>query len=148
MSLFDDWLILESYWDLTSRPMMKTTLTTCGRWTLRSRHMVRRLRWEEGLVETVTQYAWKYFHHEISVKLDRQSTNTERIRIQCQGIVGLISGQDYYEFGVNETWQSGFVCLRVWSKSASQIKTSDTNQANYSLTLNSDSPCMWSKWEN
>ena len=30
--------------------------------------------------------------------------NTGRIRIQCRAIVGLISGQDYHEFGVNETW--------------------------------------------
>ena len=41
-------------------------------------------------------------------------------------LVGSISGQDYYEFGVNETWQSGLVWSRLWSKSASQIKTSDT----------------------
>ena len=32
----------------------------------------------------------------------------------------------YYEFGVNEMQQSGLVWLRLWSKSASQIKTSDT----------------------
>ena len=31
------------------------------------------------------------------------SLGTERIRIQCRAIVGSISGQDYYEFGVNET---------------------------------------------
>ena len=52
--------------------------------------------------------------------------STGRIRIQCHDIVGLISGQDYYEFGVNKMWQSGLVLSRLWSKSASQIKTSDT----------------------
>ena len=45
--------------------------------------------------------------------------------------MGLISGQHYYDFGVNEMQQSGLV------------KTSDhhPNRAHYSLTLNSDSPC-------
>ena len=52
--------------------------------------------------------------------------NTGWIKIQCQAIVGLISGWNYYEFGVNETQQSGLVWSRLWSKSASQIKTSDT----------------------
>ena len=51
---------------------------------------------------------------------------TGRIRIQCRAIVGPISGQYYYEFGVNGTRQSGLVWSRLWSKSASQIKTSDT----------------------
>ena len=32
------------------------------------------------------------------------SGSTGWIRIQCWAIVGSISGQDYYEFGVNETW--------------------------------------------
>ena len=32
-------------------------------------------------------------------------------------MVGSILGQDYYEFGVNETWQSGLVWSRLWSKS-------------------------------
>ena len=37
---------------------------------------------------------------------------TGRIKIQCQAIVGSISGQDYYDFGVNETRQ----CGQVWSR--------------------------------
>ena len=47
-------------------------------------------------------------------------------RIQCQAIVGSISRPDYYEFGVNEMQQYGLVWSRLWSKSASQIKTCDT----------------------
>ena len=57
--------------------------------------------------------------------------NTGWIKIQCQAIVGLISGWNYYEFGVNETQQSGL----DWYISC------HPNQAYYSSTLNSDSPC-------
>ena len=38
---------------------------------------------------------------------------TGRIRIQCQAIVDLISGQDYYEFGVKEIQQSGLIWSRL-----------------------------------
>ena len=52
--------------------------------------------------------------------------STGRIRIQGRGIASLISGQQCYDFFVNETWQSGLIWSRLWSKSASQIKTSNT----------------------
>ena len=51
---------------------------------------------------------------------------TGGIRIQCRATVGLISGRDYYEFGVNEMRQSGLIWSRLGCKSASQIKTSKT----------------------
>ena len=41
------------------------------------------------------------------------AVSTGRIRIQCRAIVGSISGQDYYEFGVNEMQQSGLVWSRL-----------------------------------
>ena len=40
-------------------------------------------------------------------------TLTGRNRIQCRAIVGSISGQGYYEFGVNEMQQSGLVLSRL-----------------------------------
>ena len=58
--------------------------------------------------------------------------------------MGSISEQDYYEFDVNETQQSGLV------KTLKQISQSDQNmryisrhpnQALYTSTANSDSPC-------
>ena len=52
--------------------------------------------------------------------------HTGCIRIQCHTTAGSISGQQCYEFGVSVTWQSGLVWSRLWSKSASQIKTIDT----------------------
>ena len=40
-------------------------------------------------------------------------TSTERPRIPCHATPGSISGQQCYEFGVNETRQSGLVWSRI-----------------------------------
>ena len=52
--------------------------------------------------------------------------HTGWFRIQCQAV----QYQDKIIMNlvwiVNETWQSGLVWSRLWSKSASQIKTIDT----------------------
>ena len=80
-----------------------------------------------SIYKLISMVPWLQHQHPYNIIMtSRDPALTGRIRIQGQGIASSISGQQCYEFGVNETWQSGLVWSRLWSKSASQVKTSDT----------------------
>ena len=50
---------------------------------------------------------------QVCPRVPGERSTTGRIRIQGRGVASLISGQDYYEFGVNKMRQSGLVWSRL-----------------------------------
>ena len=69
--------------------------------------------------------------------------HTESPRIPCHATPGSISGQQCYEFGVNETRQSGLVWSRIsYSDQNNWYISRHPNRARCSVTRNSGTLCI------